>query len=74
MKMKYDRTITITNQEANQLYQGCLDLNLAIDEDTKARTNWNTQSVVWTHAEIKFFCRLILKTNDFQAISNELIK
>lgn len=47
---------------------------MAIDEDTKARTNWNTQSVVWTHAEIKFFCRLILKTNDYQAISNELIK
>ena len=31
MKMKYDRSITITNEEANQLYEGCLDLNLAID-------------------------------------------
>ncbi len=48
--MKYDRSITINNEEANQLYEGCLILNFAIDEDTSARTNWNTQSVVWTHA------------------------
>lgn len=72
--MPYDAGQKLTDCEANELYEGFIDLMLAVDEDTCVKVYHSTKKVGWSEEAEKFLLQMLLRSESISRISEAMIK